>query len=209
MSNVIKKVIKNWVEYDIYASGGAAGTGDVFWPASATNGHLAVFDWTTWKLIKDWWAVPTGTITGITMNWASKWTSWVVDLWTVITEHQDISWKANDNEVVKLTWNQTINWKKTFWTSPAVPSKTTSAANTWTAIATEAQVYKKQDKLTSGTNIKTVNWSSLLWSGNVSVWTLTAETVVSGDSWTTYTIKVSSSAPASWTASNIITIVTD
>ena len=33
------------------------------------------------------------------------------------------------------------------------------------------------------------------------------ETVVSGDSWTTYTIKVSNSDPASWTASNIITFV--
>ena len=33
--------------------------------------------------------------------------------------------------------------------------------------------------------------------------------VVSWDSWVEYTIKVSNSAPASWTASNIITIVTD
>jgi len=204
--NVIKKFIKNWVEYEVYAAWWASWAWDVFWPASATNGHLAVFDWTSGKAIKDWWAVPTGTITGITMNWASKWTSWVVDLWTVITEHQDISWKANDNEVVKLTWNQTINWKKTFWTSPAVPSKTTSAANTWTAIATEAQVYKKQDKLTSGTNIKTINNQSLLGSGNVSVWTLTAETVVSGDSWVTYTIKKSTTAP-SWAGSNTITLV--
>lgn len=34
-------------------------------------------------------------------------------------------------------------------------------------------------------------------------------TVVSGDSWKNYVIKVSTTAPASWTASNIITIVTD
>ena len=33
---------------------------DVSWPASSTDGHLAVFDWVTWKLIKDWWVVPTG-----------------------------------------------------------------------------------------------------------------------------------------------------
>ena len=107
MANKITKVYKNWVEYDIYASWWAAGAGDVSWPASATNGHLAVFDWTTWKLIKDWWAVPTGTITGITMNWASKWTSWVVDLWTVITEHQDISWKQD--KLVSWTNIKTIN----------------------------------------------------------------------------------------------------
>lgn len=36
-----------------------------------------------------------GTVTGITMNGASKGTSGVVDLGTVLTEHQDISGKAN------------------------------------------------------------------------------------------------------------------
>jgi hypothetical protein len=42
----------------------------------------------------------------------------------------------------------------------------------------------------------------------VSVWTLTAETVVSWDSWTTYTIKTSSTAPWSWTPATTITFVT-
>ena len=40
-----------------------------------------------------------GTITGITMNGASKGTSGVVNLGTVITEHQDISGKANSADV--------------------------------------------------------------------------------------------------------------
>ena len=31
---------------------------DVLWPSSATNWHIAVFDWATGKLIKDWWALP-------------------------------------------------------------------------------------------------------------------------------------------------------
>ena len=53
-----------------------------------------------------------------------------------------LSAKANDNAVVKLTGNQTIAWTKTFSTSPVVPSKSADATNTWTAIATEAQVYK-------------------------------------------------------------------
>lgn len=51
--------------------------------------------------------------------------------------------KANDNAVVKLTGNQTVAGTKTFSTSPVVPSKSTAAANTPTAIATEAQVYLK------------------------------------------------------------------
>ena len=37
----------------------------------------------------------TGTVTGITMNGASKGTSGVIDLDTVITAHQDISGKQN------------------------------------------------------------------------------------------------------------------
>lgn len=36
---------------------------------------------------------------------------------------------------------------------------------------------------------------------------LPAETVVSGDTWTTYTIKVSNSDPASWTPATTITFV--
>ena len=60
-----------------------------------------------------------GTITGIKMNGASKGTSGVVDLGTVITAHQDIS--------------------------------------------------GKQDKLESGTNIKTINGTSILGSGNITI----------------------------------------
>ncbi len=44
-----------------------------------------------------WNAKGNGTITGITMNGASKGTSGVVDLGTVITEHQDISGKLNSS----------------------------------------------------------------------------------------------------------------
>lgn len=67
--------------------------------------------------------------------------------------------KAADNTVVKLSGNQSISWTKTFTTSPVVPSKTSDATNTWTAIATEAQVYKKQDTLTTQTAY-TSKWTS-------------------------------------------------
>lgn len=33
-----------------------------------------------------------------------------------------LSTKANDSDVVKLTWNQTITWVKTFWLFPITPS---------------------------------------------------------------------------------------
>ena len=57
-----------------------------------------------------------------------------------------VSWKVFKDSVtalaVLLTWNQTVAGTKTFSTSPVVPSKTADVGNTWTAIATEAQVYK-------------------------------------------------------------------
>ena len=81
----------------------------------------------------------TGTITGITMNGASKGTSGVVNLGTVLTSHQDIS--------------------------------------------------GKQDKLVSGTNIKTINGESLLGSGNVEIDTnLSTPMVNHGTSDTTFTL---------------------
>lgn len=50
----------------------------------------------------------TGTITGITMNGASKGTSGVVNLGTVITSHQDISGKENTtNKVTSLSSSST------------------------------------------------------------------------------------------------------
>ena len=69
-----------------------------------------------------------------------------------------------DWNVVKLSWNQTIAWTKTFSTSPVVPSKTTDATNTGTAIATEAQVYKKLDSTALKNTTITLNngdWSSI------------------------------------------------
>lgn len=79
----------------------------------------------------------TGTITGIKMNGASKGTSGVVDLGTVITSHQDIS--------------------------------------------------GKQDKLVSGTNIKTINGTSILGSGDISA-PNTYSKVSHGTSDTTFTL---------------------
>lgn len=42
--------------------------GDVVWPSSAVNGHIAVFNWTTWKVIMDGWAIPTLTFANIAWN---------------------------------------------------------------------------------------------------------------------------------------------
>ena len=55
MANTITKITYDGNDYEVW-------TWDVVWPASATDWHLAVFDWATGKLIKDWWVVPTETV---------------------------------------------------------------------------------------------------------------------------------------------------
>lgn len=89
--------------------------------------------------------------------------------WTTIVINDgiiSISNSVNDkvNNSVYRTWDQTISGTKTFNVSPVVPNKTSDATNTGTALATEAQVYKKIDKVTWGT---TDNLTSLTNDGQV------------------------------------------
>jgi hypothetical protein len=44
---------------------------DVIWPSSAVDWHIAVFDWATGKLLKDWWVLPTAWITNNT-TWTTS-----------------------------------------------------------------------------------------------------------------------------------------
>lgn len=197
----------------------------------------------------------TGTITGIKMNGASKGTSGVVDLGTVITAHQDISGKADKSSLAKVAtsgsyddlsnkptipseqvnadWNATSG-KAQILNKPTIPSAVTeSTVSGWgftkntgtyskpsggipksdlasavqtslgkadTALQSYTEQYKgtvtgvkingttkspssgvvdlgtvitdisgKQDKLVSGTNIKTINGTSILGSGNITI----------------------------------------
>lgn len=119
---------------------------------------------------KPTWSSYTGTASTVVESWTVKqwdvyiydWTDWLLQ---VNNEPQvsfsEIAWqptdnsnlatalsaKANDSAVVKLTGNQTIAWTKTFSTSPVVPSKTSAATNSGTAIATEAQVKTVADAI--------------------------------------------------------------
>lgn len=174
----------------------------------------------------------TGTITGIKMNGASKGTSGVVDLGTVITAHQDISGKADKSSLAAVATSGSYNDLSNKPTIPAAVTESTvsgwgftkntgtyskpstgipktdlaSAVQTSlgkadTALQSYTEKYKgtvtgvkingttknpssgvvdlgtvitshqdisgKQDKLVSGTNIKTINGTSLLGSGNI------------------------------------------
>lgn len=174
----------------------------------------------------------TGTITGITMNGASKGTSGVVDLGTVITSHQDISGKADKSSLAAVATSGSYNDLSNKPTIPAAVTESTvsgwgftkntgtyskpstgipksdlaSAVQTslgkadtalqsyteqytgtvtgvkingttknpssgvvdlGTVITSHQDISGKQDKLVSGTNIKTINGTSILGSGNI------------------------------------------
>jgi len=83
-----KLKVYDWTQWNEVGTGWA-GTGDVVWPSSATDWHLAVFDWVTGKLIKDWWAVP---------EWVPSW--W--NNWDVLT---NVSWTP--------TWQAPSGWGST------------------------------------------------------------------------------------------------
>jgi hypothetical protein len=66
----------------------------------------------------------TGTITGIKMNGASKGTSGVVDLGTVITAHQDISGKADKSSLSAVATSGSYN---DLSNKPTIPSAVTES----------------------------------------------------------------------------------
>lgn len=81
----------------------------------------------------------------------------------------------NSDDFVDLSSNQSIDWTKTFTTSPVVPSKSSTAWNNPTAIATEAQVKAVADDLDTleGWVVKTT-WNQTVWG----VKTFTSEPVL-------------------------------
>ena len=189
---------------------------DVVWPNSSVDGDIVLFNWATGKIIKDSWVWLSSKLDASALSDNNYWWAWENDtthtptknaLYTKIHTMDIEIWnKAADTTVVKLTWNQTINWTKTFWTSPVVPSKTADATNTWTAIATEAQVYNVAQDVT------TINWKipSAATSSNqladknyvddginsVTAYYITKN--AQGDQWATYTELAAASTFYSW-----------
>lgn len=90
-----------------------------------------------------------GTITGITMNGASKGTSGVVDLGTVITEHQSLTNYVQKNNTSGLLKNDGTVDTNTYLTTETEPAYTQSAAAT----------------LTSSNIVKGASQSYTIWSG--------------------------------------------
>ena len=188
MTNKITKVYKNWVAYDIYASGWAAGTGDVTWPSSSTDADIALFNWATGKIIKDSWKKLSDYQTALSTQtaYSAKWTTTKVPqittntLWqvTTITE-KSIAFPVTsvNGSTWAVTGLQTTSNLKTSLTDNSdsyYPSQK----------AVKTAVDGKQDTLVNQTNIKSINGNSLLWSGDLTIsWWISNDTT-----WTTSTV---------------------
>ena len=112
-----------------------------------------------------------GTITGITVNGASKGTSGVVDLGTVITEHQSLTNYVQKSQTSGLLKNDGTVDTNTYLTTETEPAYTQSAAAT----------------LTSSNIVKGVSQSYNIWSGTQAEY----DAITTKDNNTLYFIKES------------------
>lgn len=245
---------------------------DVIWPASSTDGHLAVFDGATWKLIKDGGAVPSPTTVVDSLDSSSTTSALSANQWKVLdgkisnlfglwkflslwdaTTGQPISFPL-DTPYSYTTWDYFLV-ETVSTATPPVNYKPNGSSYTWAASSTteseelevwDIYIYDGTTWLLQLNHGKTVSFSEIAWSpsdntalGNAlwakqdsltlpatpTSWHLVtwgadnktladwgaiptfSETVVSGDSGTTYTIKVANSDPGSWTPATTITFV--
>lgn len=109
MTNTLNKIIHNGDEYELPSSGW-----DVVWPSSATDWHLALFDWVTGKLIKDGGSVPTGVPSWWTdgqvlskVSWAVAWAN--PSGWDVVV--------SSDSDNVLTTGAWLWAWSETDYTN--------------------------------------------------------------------------------------------
>ena len=83
-SNMVKYY--DWSQWNVLTTWGSTWTWDVTWPNSSVDWHIAVFDSTSWKIIKDWWPIP-------------EWKSYTAGRWICIqdtyNDYSAIRWPAD------------------------------------------------------------------------------------------------------------------
>ena len=119
-------MIYDWTSWNL-VWWGWWGSWDVLWPSSAVDWHLAVFDGASWKIIKDWWAVPTvptnvsdfnndagylTSSTGVTSVNGSNWAVTVQATLVSWTNIKTINWNS-----VLGSWDLVISGLPAWWTN--------------------------------------------------------------------------------------------
>ena len=128
-------------------------SGDVTWPESATDGHLAVFDGNTGKIIKDWWAIPTTTVVD-SLDSTSTTSALSANQGRVLDgKISDLSW----------LWKFLSLWNSTTWQPISFPLATPYTYTTWdyflvevVSSATPPVNYKPNGSSYTGTASSTV-----------------------------------------------------
>lgn len=155
-------VIMNFDEWDPFSfevqdwedGGGGGWSWDVVWPNSSTDGHLAVFEGTTGKAIKDWWVMPT--IPTKTSDLTND--SWFITSSALPTKVSDLT---NDSGFITGIDSTDV--------TTALGYTPYNSSNPDGYITSSYHDATKQDTLVSWTNIKTVNWNSILGNGNLTI----------------------------------------
>lgn len=183
-------------------------TGDVIWPASATDWNLAVFDGATWKIIKDWGPVPiwfepdTQWTTGDVLTKTANWYEWSAPTW----------WWSDIEYVTQAEYNALLPWAESdgkhyfiFTGTPVtwvtLNESSINLTTVWdtyqlTATVSPADAYDKSVNWSSSdTSVATVSTTWLVTC--VTPWTCTI-TVTTTDWWFTATCEVDAWIPANW-----------
>jgi len=190
---------------------------DVNWPASSTDWDVAIFDWSTGKLIKDW-SVSLATLSA----WASAWAT-AVQPWDIGTAAACNTWTSSWNvPILDSNWKlatSTLPWvalTDTFTVSTSSDLTSLSSADQWdiAIVTSENKTYV----LSQAPYSTASNWKQILsptgsvtsvngstWAVTVSEftpwWTATTGYVVtktaSGYEW---------SAPSGWSTTITVTL---
>jgi hypothetical protein len=160
---------------------------------------LSVWDASLWEPTTQPWTLPYEYYTwdyylvenvDSTTNYRPDWTEYDGTASSVVETNPIADWDTYiydwTNWILQSNTQPTVSFSQIAWQ----PTDNTNLATALNA---------KQDTLTA--------WSWISIDQNNEISNTAQPTVVSDDSWVTYHITVSNSDPASWTASNIITLV--
>ena len=163
---------------------------DVSWPASSVNWDVVVFDWATWKLIKD------GSVALSTLSaWASAWAT-AVQPWDIGTAAACNTWTSSWNvPILDSNWKlatSTLPWvalTDTFTVSTSSDLTSLSSADQWdiAIVTSENKTYV----LSVAPYSTAANWKQILsptwWvtSVNGQTWAVTLDADDISDSTTT------------------------
>ena len=192
---------------------------DVSWPASSTGWHLAVFDWATWKIIKDWWAMPTIPTKVSDLSNDSGFITWInsgdvtTALWYTPADSASLGTAASKNTwtssgnvpVLDSNWKlatSTLPWvalTDTFTVSTSSDLTSLSSADQWdiAIVTTENKTYVlSQAPYSTAANWKQIlspTWWVTSWNGQT--WAVTYSAPVSSVNGSTWAVTVSEFAP--------------